>query len=97
MSCDGLAGVMSAHDPHEAAAAAEQLESARHEVLRLREDIEEVCDRIRAIARCAWSGPAAEAWRARLGDLGVEGQSALDDLDRLGADLRTAADRAGKG
>lgn len=81
----------------EAHAAVEQLDQARREVGQLRGEVEDVCRSLREIARCAWSGPAAEAWRAGLVELWSQGESAGAGLDRLSADLDTAASRVRQG
>jgi len=77
----------------EARAAAEQLQDASRQVLQLRAEVEEVCQRLREIARCAWAGPAADAWRDRLTELRSEGEGVGAGLDRLGNELKAAATR----
>lgn len=91
---DGLLEHMNDHSHLDAQAAAEQLQQARREVGRLRGEVEDVCGRLLEIARCAWSGPAAEAWRDGLVELWSEGESAGAGLARLSADLDAASRRA---
>ena len=49
-----------------AAAAIEQVRAAQNQVAGLIDDVEAVTWRLRVVAEIPWSGPAAQAWRARL-------------------------------
>lgn len=68
----------------DAVAATAQLRDAQREVLRLRDEVQSVADRLRLVRESVvWSGAAADAWRATLRELGQDGSRGVDALDEL--------------